>query len=170
MPQTKEQKQENLKEIKENIDKQKSMVFVAYEGLKASNILELKKILKEAGCKFVVVKKTLLNLALKDNKIDFNSRDLEGQLGLVFGFEDEISAAKLSHQFSKKNNNLKLLAGFFENEMIDKDKVIALAQIPSRNELLARLVGSLSSPISGLASVLQGNIKGLIYTLNAIKK
>jgi len=170
MAQTKEQKKESLENLKENIDKQKSMVFVAYEGLKASDILELKKILKEAGCKFSVVKKTLLNLALKEEKIDFNSRELEGQLGLVIGFEDEVSAAKLSHQFSKKNNNLKILAGVFENEIVDKDKVVALAQIPSRSELLAKLVGSLNSPISGLASVLQGNIKGLIYTLNAIKK
>jgi len=170
MAQTKEQKQKSLKEIQENIDKQKSMVFVAYEGLKASDILELKRVLKEANCKFVVIKKTLLNLALKDKKIDFNSRDLEGQLGLVFGFEDEVSAAKLSYQFSKKNDSLKLLAGFFEDKIIDKDEVIALAQIPSRSELLAKLVGGLTNPISGLASVLQGNIKGLVYTLSAIKK
>lgn len=170
MAQTKEQKQKSLKEIKESINKQKSTVFVSYQGLKASDILELKKTLKEAGCKFMVVKKTLLNLALKDEKIDFNSRELEGQLGLIFGFEDEVSAAKLSHQFSKKNDNLKVLAGLFENELVDKEKVVALAQIPSRDQLLAKLVGSIKNPISGLASVLQGNIKGLVYTLSAIKK
>jgi large subunit ribosomal protein L10 len=169
MPQTKEQKQKSLKDIKEGVDKQKSMVFVAFEGLKTSDILELKKNLKEAGCKFLVVKKTLFNLALKDKKIDFDSREFEGQLGLVLGFEDEVSAAKLSHQFAKKNANLKILGGFFENEMIGLEKVTALAQIPSREELLAKFVGSISSPISGFANVLQGNIKGLIYALNAIK-
>jgi len=100
---------------------------------------------------------------------DFDSREFEGQLGLVLGFEDEVSAAKLSHQFAKKNANLKILGGFFENEMIGLEKVTALAQIPSREELLAKFVGSISSPISGFANVLQGNIKGLIYALNAIK-
>lgn len=170
MAQTKEQKKNSLEKITENIDKQKSMVFVDYKGLKASDIFKLRKILKEAGCKIIIGKKTLLGLALKDKNIDFKVKDLEGQIALVFGLEDELSPAKLSYKFSKEKESLKILAGYFENKVIDAESVIVLAQIPSRQELLAKVVGSISSPVSGFVNVLQGNIRNLVYALSAIKK
>lgn len=170
MAKTKEQKKEDVKKLTENIDKQKSMIFVAYEGLKAPDMFELRKRLKGAGCKIAVVKKTLLKIVLKNKKIDFDVEGLAGQIGLVFGFEDEISPAKLSYKFSKENNNLKILGGFFENKIIDAQEVIALAQIPSKQELLAKVVGSISSPVSGFVNVLQGNIKNLVFALSQIKK
>jgi large subunit ribosomal protein L10 len=170
MPKTKDQKKEDVKKLKDNIDKQKSMVFAAYEGLKAADMFNLRKILKEADCKIVVSKKTLLDIAFKDKNIDFKTKDLTGQIALVFSFEDEISAPKMSYKFSKGNENLKILGGFFENKVIDAQSVIALAQIPSREELLAKVVGSISSPVSGFVNVLQGNIRNLVYALSAIKK
>ncbi|KPJ55002.1 hypothetical protein AMJ47_03015 [Parcubacteria bacterium DG_72] len=170
MPQTKEQKKKSLQELVQNIDKQKSMVFVAYEGLKASDMFKLRNLLKQAGCKILVAKKTLLGIALKDKKIDFKTKDLTGQIALVFGFEDEFSAPKLSYNFSKENENLKILGGFFENKVIDSKEVISLAQIPSKNELLAKVVFSISSPVSGFVNALQGNLKNLVFALSAIKK
>jgi len=170
MAQTKEQKQKKLNDLKKNIDEQKSMVFVAYDGLKASDMFDLRKRLKEEGCRLVVGKKTLFNLALKDGKIDFDSKGLQGQVGFIFGSEDEISPAKISHKFSKENENLKILGGFFENNIITKEMVLTLAQIPSREELLSKVVGSISSPVSGFVNVLQGNLRNLVYALSAIKK
>ncbi len=170
MAQTKEEKKKILQELVENIDKQKSMVFVAYEGLKASDMFKLRSVLKDAGCKILVIKKTLLNLALKEKKIDLNTKDLTGQIALVFGFEDEISAAKLSYKFSKENESLKILGGFFEDKVIDIENVISLAQIPSRQELLAKVVYLFSSPVSGFVNALQGNLRNLVYVLSAIKK
>jgi len=104
MPQTKEQKKKNIEQIKENIDKQKSIIFVDYQGLKASDLFNLRNCLKKSGCKLVVAKKTLINLALKesDGENDFNIKEIQGQLALVFGLEDEVTPAKLSYQFSKK--------------------------------------------------------------------
>lgn len=170
MAQTKEQKQKKLEQIRENIDKQKSMVFAAYQGLKAADIFNFRKILKEAGCKMVVAKKTLFNLALKEKKIDFDAKSLQGQIAVVFGLEDEVSPAKLTYKFSKEKESLKILAGYFENKIIDKENVLALAQIPSRQELLSKVVGSIASPMSGFVNVLQGNIKGLVYILSKIKQ
>lgn len=169
MAQTKEQKKKSLENIKENIDKQKSMVFIAYEGLKASDMFQLRNTLKQAGCKILVVKKTLLDIVLKEKKIDLNTKNLKGQIGLVFGFEDELSASRLSYKFSKENENLKILGGYFENKIIDSENVISLAQIPSKQELLAKVVYSISSPVWRLANALQGNMKSLVYILSNIK-
>lgn len=170
MPQTKEQKKTVVKKLEKNIEEQKAMVFVDYQGLKAQDIFDLRKKLKEKGCNFVVSKKTLFKLALDKKGINYNPKELKGQVGLIFGLEDEISPSKISYQFSKKNDKLKILGGFFENKAIALEDVINLASIPSREELLAKVVGSISSPISGFVNALQGNIRGLVYILSAIKK
>lgn len=170
MAQTKEQKKEIIEKLKENIDKQKSMIFVAYEGLKAQEIFDFRKTLKEASCKFIVAKKTLFNIALENKGINLDVNNLQGQIGLIFGFEDEISPAKLTYKFQRQNENLKILGGFFENNVVDSENIIELAQIPSREELLAKVVGSISSPIRKFNNVLQGNIRGLVCALSQINK
>ena len=175
MPKTKEQKQKIIEELKEKIAKQKSIVFIGIAGLKANDLFDLRKRLEDANAKLVVVKKTLTGLAFKEQKIEIDPHskifgaDTEGQPAIIFGFEDEISPAKIAYEFSKKNKYLKILNGYFENEFKKKEKIIALAQLPSKQELLAQMVGSISAPISKFTNVLQGNIKSLVYVLNAIK-
>ncbi|OGZ26859.1 MAG: 50S ribosomal protein L10 [Candidatus Nealsonbacteria bacterium RIFOXYB1_FULL_40_15] len=170
MPQTKDQKKSILKVLSESLDKQKSMVFVDYKGMKYQDLSAFRKKLKEKGCKLSVAKKTLLGLAFKKKGIEYNPRELEGQVALVLGFEDEFSPSKVSYETSKEKENLKILAGFFENNIITADDVVNLAKIPSRAELLAKVAGSLSSPVSGLVSCLHGNLRNLVYALSAIKK
>jgi len=170
MPQTKEQKKSIVDKLGKNIKEQKSMVFVDYQGLKASDIFNLRKKLKEKGCYLMVSKKTLFKIALKKEGLEYEPKNLKGQLGLVFGLEDEISPSKISYQFSKTNDKLKILGGYFEKKFIAFEDVINLASIPSREELLAKVVGSISSPVSGFVNALQGNIRGLVYILSNIKK
>ena len=83
--------------------------------------------------------------------------------------EDEINPAKVSHQFAKTQENFKILGGLFENRFIEKDRVLELAVLPSKEELLAKLVGSIAAPPVGLVNVLAGNIKGLINVLTKVK-
>ena len=166
---TKEKKQKVIEKLKENIAQQKSMVFVATEGLKAKELFDLRKKLKAADCLLIVAKKTLLDVAFKEKKIGIDPEKLAGQVASVFGFKDEISSAKIPYDFSLENKNLKILGGFYENKFRDAEEVITLAKIPSRKELLAGLVGSISAPISGFVNVLQANIKGLIYIFKQVK-
>jgi len=166
---TKEQKENILKKLNKNIANQKTMVFVSVKGLKASELFVLRNQLKESDCLLSVVKKTLLSIAFKKNKVEVDEKSLEGQVALVFGFKDEIMPAKTVYQFSLKNENLRILAGFFQDKFINKEEVIILAKTPSREELLVRIIGSIKAPMSGLANVLQGNIKGLVYVLTQIK-
>lgn len=166
---TREQKQKTVEELKEKVIRQKAMVFVDFAGLKTSDLLKLKQKLTEADSLFRVCKKTLLNVALKESGTPLDIKDLvKGQVAVVFGFKDEIRPAKTVYQFSQENKSLKILGGFIENKFQDKEYVIALAQLPSQEEIWARFVGTVSAPISNFVRVLQANIKGLIFALRAI--
>lgn len=173
MPKTREQKKEIITDLKEKLGQQKSMVLVNFGGIDSKNLFQLRDDLKKENCLLKIVKKTLLKMVLKDLKETVLAEKLEaiqGQLALIFGFGDEVSPAKICYGFSAKNENLKILGGILEKDFLEKEKVIALAKLPSKTELLARLVGSLNAPISNFVYVLNGNIKGLLTVLSKIKQ
>jgi len=154
---TKEQKKNQIESIKEKVSNQKSMVFVDFAKVPSKDMFAFRKSLKEAGCNLKVAKKTLVRIAFGQSKISFWNRIksvVPGQLALVLGIEDEIAPARISNKFAKDHETFKILGGIFENKFIDKEKVLVLASIPTRNELLSRLVGSLSSPMASFVRVL----------------
>jgi len=167
--QTKIQKQKVIDELKEKVDKQKAMVFFDFTGMKVKDIFGLRKKLKSIGGELKITKKTLMGLVFKNKVSDFDPKKLKGEIALAFGYNDEFSSAKAVYQLSQQNQHLKILGGILENKFIESEKVIELANLPTREVLLARLAGSVASPISGLLNVFNGNIKGLIFALNAIK-
>jgi len=167
---TREKKEQVVKDLKEKIENQKTTVFVAIDGLKADQIFDLRRKLKDQDCLLNVSKKTLMDMVLKDSKIDVSVDELEGQIAFIFGFSDEIAPAKIANNFSSDNENLKILGGIFENNYIDSEKVLALARIPSKEILLSKVVGSVKAPVSNFVGVLQGNIRSLLFVLSSIKK
>jgi len=170
---TKEKKQNSIINLKENILKQKSIVFADFSKVNSKDLFILRKKLKESGCLLKIGKKTLIRIAFGQSNISFWNKiknNVPGQLALVFGIEDEIAPARISNEFFKKNENFKILGGIFGNKFIEKDKVLVLANLPSRYELLAKLVGSLSSPMSGFVNVLISNTRSLVLILSRIKK
>lgn len=169
MAKTKEQKKEALEAVKNKISKQKIIMFVDFSGLKVNDMFELRNKLKESGGELRVAKKTIIGLALKETGLDFDVGELEGEIALILGYEDFISPAKIVYEFSQENPNLKILGGFFENKSETAEKFIALAQTPSQEELLTRMVGSMSAPLTNFVRALNYNIKGLLQVLIAIK-
>jgi len=154
---TKEKKQKSLTDLKSYIAKQKSIVFVDFAKVNSKDLFALRKSLKEAGCNLKVAKKTLARIAFGQSNISFWNKikkNLPGQLALVFGIEDEIAPARISNKFLKVNENFKILGGIFENRFIDKERVLVLANIPTRDELLSKLVGSLASSMTNFVRVL----------------
>jgi len=120
---------------------------------------------------YVVVRKTLLDIALKNAGIEGASiKALDGQIALSLSNTDEVSGAKIIDTFSKTNENVKMLGGVLGMQVMNADEVKALAKIPSKEELLAKLVGTLNAPISGFVNVLAGNLRGLVQVLNAVKE
>jgi large subunit ribosomal protein L10 len=170
MPITKQKKREIIKELADKLDRQKSAVFADFSGLKVKDLTDLKNKLRQKGAEFKVAKKTLMNLALKQKGIDADTKTMAGEIAVAMGYDDEVSAAKELYQFSKTNQNIKILGGLLENKLIDAAQVLSLAQLPSKLELLARLTGSLAAPSRNFAGVLQGNLRGLVQVLSQIQK
>jgi len=170
MPKTKQQKQQILTQLADNTNKQQAMVFVDYKGLKVGDMVNLRKQLKQAGSRLVVARKTLLAHALKEKGIEPDLKNMEGQVGAIFAFQDPVAPMQTVHTFGKTNENLRILGGYFEGQIQSASRIAAIATLPSREQLLGQLVGTLAAPISGFATVLQGNIKGLVVALNAIKE
>lgn len=154
---TKEQKTKQIKDIKEKVSNQKSIVFVDFAKVPSKDMFVLRKNLKQEGCNLKIAKKTLVRVAFGQSNISFWNKiasSIPGQLALVLGIEDEIAPARIANKFAKDHESFKILGGIFENRFIEREKVLVLANLPSRNELLGRLVGSIASPMTNFVRVL----------------
>jgi large subunit ribosomal protein L10 len=153
----KAQKTKQIESIKEKVSKQKSVIFVDFAKVPSKDMFSLRKSLKESGCNLKVAKKTLVRIAFGQSGISFWNKmkaSMPGQLALVFGIDDDIAPARIANMFAKTQENLKILGGIFENRYIDREKVLVLANLPTKKELLGRLVGSIYSPVSSFVRVL----------------
>ena len=170
MAKTKEQKQEILENLNEKLSKAKMAILTEYKGLKVSEIAELRNEAHESGVNFNVAKINLLKMALEKNKLSIGDVTLEGKpIAIGYGYEDEVTPAKILYNFSKGHENLKILGGILDGEFIDAENIKTLALLPGREELYAKVVGSLAAPISGFVNVLAGNLRGLVSVLNQYK-
>ncbi|MDA2936206.1 50S ribosomal protein L10 [Patescibacteria group bacterium AH-259-L05] len=171
MAKTREQKQAIVEQFTHEFENTKSVVFVDYYGLNVGEVDELRKLLKEKACKYIVGKKTLLKRSLDSadlKNIDIDS--MQGGLGVVFGRDDEMAPANVVSQFMKKHKQMKIHGGVFNTEFIDANTVKILAELPSLQELRAHVVGVIKAPVNNFVSVLNGNIRGLVYVLANISK
>lgn len=166
---SKQKKQEIVKELAEKLGRQKAVVFADFTGLKVKDLADLKSKLRKQDAEFKVAKKTLMKVAFKEKGIAVDPESLAGEIALVMGYTDETAPAKMVYEFSKTNQNIKILGGLLENKLLAADQVLNLAKLPSKPELLAKLVGSISSPSRNFVGVLQGNIRGLVTVLSKIK-
>jgi len=167
---TKKQKQEIVEELADKIKRQQSLIFTDITGVNVSDMQSLRKELRQSEIEYKVAKKSLIDLALNQEKIDIDISNLDGSLALAFAYNDPIMPAKIIYDFSKKNKNLKILGGIMEDKFLDVDKIKQLALIPLKPELLAMLIGSLKAPINGFVNVLEGGIRNLVGILNAIRE
>ena len=168
---SRQQKEKTLQNLEELLKKAKSLVLIDYYGLKVKEINNFKKILKEKNSQYLVTKKTLLKLALKNAGIEnINLDALAGGIGLVWSPTDEIEPARLVVKFKKEHEKMKIQGGIFEQEFVGGDKIEILAKLPSKEQLIGQVVGLLKAPLSGLVFTLKGNLRNLVYILGVIKK
>lgn len=171
MPKTKEQKRSIYKELNDKIGKAKSVVFVNFSGLTVKENEDLRGSLRKENSEYYVAKKTLLGMALKEEGVSgANAKELEGQVAAIFGYGDEVAPAKAVKAFQKgKEDKIKFVGGILENKFISANMVAELAVLPSKQELYAKIVGSINAPVSGFVNALAGNLRNLVYVLQAIK-
>ncbi len=169
---TKEQKQDIVKQLAVQLKEAKSIVFADYQGLTVKDLKKLRDTLREKGAAFSIAKKTLIKIAAKDAgyEQDIPNEVLEGPVGAAFSMEDEMAAVKTIYEFAKKNQNLKLRGAFFEGKLLDVAMTKELAQLPGKEELIAKFIYLLKSPISGFHGALNNTLAGFVRALNAIKE
>ncbi len=147
-------------EITEKLEKSSSAVVVDYRGLKVEEVTELRKQFREAGVEYKVYKNTLVRRAAKDLGInELNDELLVGPNAIAFGYEDPVAPARIISDFMKTHPKLELKMGIVEGEFYDRDKIEALSQIPSREVLIAKLLGSLKAPMSNFVYMLDALVK-----------
>ena len=163
-----QQKQEVVKEISGKIKSAKSLILADYRGLTVEQDTELRNALRKAGVEYKVVKNTLTRFAAKENGLEGLDTFLNGPTAMALSDSDPVAPAKVLSEYAKKYEKLELKVGVVEGKVIDLNGIKALAELPSREVLIARVLGGFNAPISGLVNVLNGNIRGLVVALNAI--
>lgn len=149
-----ELKQPVVQEITDLLNGAATAVVVDYRGLTVEQDTRLRKALREAGVTYKVYKNTMIRLATKGTEFEALNPDLEGPTALAVSKDDATAAARVLFNFAKTADKLELKAGIVEGVYYDTNGIKAIAAIPSKEELLGRLLGSMQSPITNFARVL----------------
>lgn len=164
-----DQKKVLVSEIKEKLIQSHSVVMADYRGMTVKELTELRALLRKQGVELKVVKNTLIKIAADETGVEGLDSYLVGSNMWAFSMEDAVAAAKVMREYAKTHPNLVVKGGILDNKAFDATKVAALADLPSREVLLAQLAGMLQSPIVGLVNVLQGPIRKMGYALEAVR-
>ena len=167
---TKSQKSKIVEELADKFGKQKIAIFSDFHGINVVKARDLRRALKKDYAEYKVAKKTLIDRAIVEQGLQFSAKELQGEVGVAFGYGDQVAPAKALVKFSKENETFKILGGIMEGRILSIKDIVALAKLPSREILLAQVVGAFQAPLRGLATVLQANIRNLATVLNKIKE
>lgn len=165
---TLEQKKQIVKELSEKIAKAKTIVIADYRGITVAEDTKLRSELRKENVEYRIVKNTYTLLAAKQNGLEGLEEYLNGPTSIAFGFDDPVAPARLLVNYSKSNKKFQIKAGVLEGKVISIQKLAELANLPSREVLVAKLLGTINAPVSGLVNVLNANIRGVVVALNAI--
>ena len=174
MPKTRAQKIEAVVKLKEKLDKATALVFADYQqaggsdskGLNMSQLSDLRNKLQEVNAEFSITKNSLLKRAFPS----LPDSSLEGPTATLFAYDDQITPIKLLVKAFKDTGIGKVKLGFLGTDLLDEAKIIQLSSLPSKDELRGEIVGVLVAPLSGLVSVLNGNLRNLVYVIDGITK
>ncbi len=155
-------------DIAENLKASAAGVFIDYRGLTVEEDTQLRNAFRKAGVQYKVVKNTLTNFAAKEAGLEGLEPVLHGPTSLATHTTDLVAPAKIIVEFAKKHPVVEIKSGFVEGKVVSVQDVERLADLPSKEELIAMVLRGFNAPLSGLANVLNGNIRGLVCALNAI--
>ncbi len=168
MPNKKNIKQ--VKELSESLSKAKAVYFTEYHGLNVGEITKLRSEFFKVDVDYKVVKNTLIKLAANDNEIQVEDDLLKGSTALAISYDEPVSPAKVIKNFKKDNELPKVKGILFDGEFIPGAEYDRLADLPSKEELLAKLVAMLNSPLQKLVSTLNAPMQNALGILNSLKE
>ncbi len=162
------EKQARVSEVEDKLKRASAAVLTDYRGLNVQDLAQLRRELRAQGVEYKIYKNTLSRRAAVAAELGDLVEHLVGPTAIAFGFDDPVAAAKLVSSFAKQHAEMSIKAGLLEGKVIDAAAIRALAALPAREVLLAKLAGTLQAPISGLATVLNGPIRGLAQALGQV--
>jgi large subunit ribosomal protein L10 len=162
------QKEQLVEEIKDRFNGSQAVLLADYRGLSVKELQQLRVKLREAGAELTVYKNSLTEIAMRELALPSLADYLAGPTAFVFVTEDPVAPAKALTTFAKEHKALELKGGLVENQVVSSDDVKAIATLPSREELIAKLLGTMLNPIVGFARVLNGPTEAFARTVQAV--
>ncbi len=167
---SRKQKQKKVQEIRKDLESSQVIVLTDYRGLTVAKMNQLRRLLEADGVRYKVVKNTLTKLAAQEAGLEGLDPYMEGPVAIAYGYDDPVTPIKLLVKFSKENDELNIKGGVLENQVMDETQMRRLADLPSKEVLLAKVAGVFQAPLAGMANVLQGNLRNLVYVLDAVRE
>ena len=167
---TKAFKQEKIEAIKEKVSKAKVAVVTEYRGMSVEEITNLRRELQKENADYMVTKNTLAKLAVKGTEFEVLDEVFKGPVAIAFGFEDQAAPAKVLVKFIKEKKKGEIIAAAIEGQLLNAEEAKALATIPSREELYAKMLGCINSPATGIAGAVNAVMSSLVRAVDAVAK
>lgn len=164
------EKEQVVAELREKLERATAAILADYKGMTVAEMTELRDALAAEQVECRVIKNTLMRLASQDSNYDALREQLKGTCALVLGYSDPSVPAKILKKFNKTNEKLQVKAGVLGSRLLNREQVAALADLPPREELLAKLLGTLNAVPTGLVSVLSGVPRAFVGVLAAIQR
>jgi len=162
---TKAFKEQKIAHIKESAQKAKVAIVTNYKGLSVEEITNLR-----AGADYTVTKNTLAKIAMKGTDFEVLADSMKESTAIAFGFEDEVSAAKVVAKFIKETKKAEVICGALDGQLLDAKQVEALAKTPSKEELYAKMLGCVNSPATGIVGSVNAVMSSLVRAIDAVAK
>ena len=166
---TKAFKSEKIDAIKSKIEKAQVAVITEYKGLTVEEITKLRREIQKDGGDYMVTKNTLAKIAVKGTEYEALTEKLTGPIALAFGFEDPVSPAKAVTKFIKDTKKGEIIAAAMDGQLMSAEEAKALANLPSREELYAKMLGCINSPASGIANSVNAVMSSLVRAVAAVR-
>lgn len=167
---TKAFKNEKIEAIKANVAKAKVLIVTEYKGFSVAEITDVRRRLQKENGDYTVVKNTLAKVAIKDTQFECMSDLLTGPVAIAMGFEDEVSPAKVFTKFMKDSKKGEIKGGALDGVVLSAKDVEELSKLPSKEELYAKILGSINSPASGIANSMNAVMRSLVYAIDQVRQ
>jgi len=156
--------------ITERIQAAQSMVLADFSGLTVEQMTVFRSRCRETQLECRVVKNRLAKIACDTAEMESMKDHLKGPTAIIFGPESQVDAARIVVNFAKENEAMEIKGGVVDGQFLDSSQVVALSKVPSRDELIAKMMGSINSPLTGLAATMNGVVAALARTIDAVAK
>ncbi len=170
MSKSRSQKTELLEKYKEILQNKEGYFLINSDKADTQTTTGLKIQLKDVGANIAIVKNSIFKVALQETEQPLNTQTFDGPTAIIYFDEDPTAPAKLVKEIQKKTTLFDARGGVYEGEFLTAEKVMQLAEIPSREILLGKLLGTMSAPVSGFMNAVTGNVRGLTMVLKGISE